>query len=75
MKTLTTDLFPKFYKGFQHFANLRVTDTSMIFTTGAKVHSACDAARKRIFELQLPLEAKVTGYNEFIVTPLVEEAA
>ena len=71
MKTSnTTDLFPKFYKGFMHFASINVTEENIVFTTGAQVHGACDKARLRISELQLPLSARVTGYNTFVVEPL-----
>lgn len=66
MKT-QIEIFEKFYKGFQHFASIDVQPERVLFKVGAQVHQSCDAARRRINELQLPLTAKVTSYNTFIV--------
>lgn len=69
MKTLET--LTKFYKGFQHFATMDLREDAITFKVGAQVHQSCDAARKRINEMSLPLTAKVTSYNTFVVEPLI----
>jgi len=57
-----------FYKGFNSFATMSLEDGFIRYNT-KKPHDACDDARRRINELQLPLSAKVTSYNTFIITP------
>jgi hypothetical protein len=61
METLT-----KFYKGFNSFATMSLEDGFIVYNT-KKPHDACDDARLRISELNLPLKARVTSYNTFIV--------
>lgn len=57
-----------FHKGFQ--ANADVIDQSNGFTYKARnAYTACDKARLRILELNLPLTAKVLNYNTLIVYP------
>lgn len=63
MKHLTT-----FHSGFQSAAE-RI-QSGELFTYKAKnVNKACDQARLRISELNLPLVAIITGHNTFSVKP------
>lgn len=63
MRHLTT-----FHNGFQAIAE--VVDQSETLTYKAKnPYTACDKARVRISELNLPLTAQVLNYNTLIVKP------
>jgi len=57
----------KFYKGFHWFTDMELQADYVIFKTHGKVGIACDKARERINEMQLPLKAQITSYNTFTV--------
>lgn len=68
MKTTTSQLFETFYKGFHSFISVNVHENMIVYTCGANPGGCVDDARRRINELKLPLEAKLTSYNTFTIT-------
>lgn len=65
------ELFSKFHKGFYNFSSMTVHEEMIVFKVGGQLHNACDMARKRINEFQLPLTAKITSHNTFVVEPTI----
>ena len=65
----------KFYKGFHDFSSLDVQGDKLIFKlpSPSLVQDAYLAAQKRINELCLPLEAKLTGHRLLSNTFIVKE--